>query len=98
MSTNTAETLPKNLPGVVCPQWVRCGRANCRCARGQLHGPYHYRFWREGGRLRKQYVKPADLERVREACQARRREKDSLRSAWAQWRRILALLQEVEQR
>jgi transcriptional regulator with XRE-family HTH domain len=28
-----------------------------------LHGPYHYRFWREGGRLRKQYVKPAELAR-----------------------------------
>ena len=44
------ETLPKTLPGAVCAQWVRCCRPNCRCARGHLHGPYFYRFWREGAR------------------------------------------------
>ena len=21
---------------------IRCGKQNCRCRRGQLHGPYHY--------------------------------------------------------
>ena len=57
------EALPKTLPGVVCQQWVRCGRPGCRCARGQLHGPYAYHFARENGRLRKRYVGPADLER-----------------------------------
>ena len=57
--------LPKTLAGIVCQQWVRCGRTRCRCGRGELHGPYHYRFWREGGRLRKAYVRPAELEQVR---------------------------------
>jgi len=36
--------------------------------RGDLHGPYLYRMWREGGRLRKQYVKPAQADQVRQAC------------------------------
>ncbi len=35
---------------------------------GALHGPYFYRFWREGGRLRKAYVKPADVTMVWAAC------------------------------
>lgn len=42
--------------GAICAQWKRCGRPNCRCASGQLHGPYYYRFYREGGRLRKEYL------------------------------------------
>jgi uncharacterized protein DUF6788 len=50
--------------GVVRLEWVRCGRDNCRCARGELHGPYYFRYWREGtlGRrkLRKEYIKRQD--------------------------------------
>lgn len=43
--------------GSICEQYVRCGRANCRCARGELHGPYYYRFYRENGQLKKEYLK-----------------------------------------
>jgi hypothetical protein len=61
------ESLPKTLPGVVCRQMVKCGKPNCRCARGILHQTY-YRFWREQGKLKKTYVRCADLEATREAC------------------------------
>ena len=57
------------LPGEVCEQYVRCGKANCRCNNGHPHGPYHYRVWREGTRVFKQYVKPVELELTRERCQ-----------------------------
>src|SRR5437764_14682289 len=65
----TGDPLPKigPLPGVLLANGVRCGKPSCRCARGELHGPYLYRRWREGGRQRRQYVRPADLERVRAA-------------------------------
>lgn len=64
-------TIPAKLPGTLISQYVKCGKPNCKCARGALHGPYWYRFWREDGyRLRKQYVRLADLEQVRAACQA----------------------------
>lgn len=36
---------------------VRCGKENCWCFAGGGHGPYTYKYWREGGRLRKAYVK-----------------------------------------
>jgi hypothetical protein len=74
---NLSEILePKSLPdtaplkGAICAQYVRCGNPRCRCRRGELHGPYHYRLWREGGRVRKAYVKPSELESVRAACAA----------------------------
>lgn len=35
---------------------VRCGKKNCRCSRGELHGPYWYAYWTEGGKTRSQYV------------------------------------------
>jgi hypothetical protein len=98
MHAESAQTLPKTLPGVIRLQWVRCGKPGCRCAAGQLHGPYPYRFWREGARLRKAYVRPADLEQVRAACQARASLREQLRDGWRQWRRIRDLLREVERR
>lgn len=35
---------------------VRCGKPTCRCAAGQLHGPYWYRYYRRGRRLVSEYV------------------------------------------
>jgi hypothetical protein len=98
MGRNSRDPLPKlPLPGVVRPQWVCCGRQSCRCARGELHGPYHYRFWREGGRLRKAYVRPAQLEEVRARCEARRQRRRQLRAGWDTWRALRAAVRELEQ-
>ena len=90
----TPDPLPKTLPGVVCAQQVRCGKPGCRCARGPGHLAF-YRFWREGGRLRKAYVRRADLESVRAACDARRREHRELAEAWRRWRELAAVVREV---
>jgi hypothetical protein len=92
-----SKTLPKTLTGVVRPQWVSCGRPNCRCARGQLHGPYHYRFWRECGRLKKAYVRPADLEQVRARCEARRQVRRDLVAGWGIFRQLRTAVREMEE-
>jgi hypothetical protein len=79
-----SKVIPDKLPGSVQPQYVRCGNPDCRCARGELHGPYWYRFWRDqNGRLRKEYVRLADLEAVRAACAAMRAEARWARAAVA---------------
>ncbi len=100
MTTEPAETLPKMLPGAVCAQWKRCGKPGCRCARGALHGPYFYRFWREDGRLRKVYVRPTDVEEVMAACAAERELLRAGRIARAldreDWCRLVARIREVE--
>jgi hypothetical protein len=93
-TSKTPEPLPKTLPGVVCAQRVRCGKPGCRCAHGQGHLAF-YRFWREGGRLRKRYVRRADLVAVWAACDARRRERRELAGAWQQWRKLVAVVREV---
>lgn len=35
---------------------VRCGKKNCHCVEGKLHGPYWYAYWTEGGKTRSQYI------------------------------------------
>lgn len=35
---------------------VRCGKKNCHCAEGKLHGPYWYAYWTKDGRTKSQYV------------------------------------------
>lgn len=60
-------------------EWVRCGRKGCRCAEGQKHGPYVYKYWKEKGRTRKAYVGKAG---VGAAAQAARGPRDGKPAAW----------------
>ncbi len=88
------------LAGAVIAQYVRCGKAGCRCARGELHGPYWYRKWREGSRQHKTYVPRVDLAAVRAACDEERQFLRLGRLARAlgqqDWRRLIAILREIE--
>ncbi len=77
VSLPSAPLLP--LEGEVCAQFIRCGKSGCRCQSGHLHGPYHYRIWREGAHVRKVYVKAGELEAVRAACEAHKTLSRSLR-------------------
>ena len=58
------------IAGSLQEQRRRCGKEGCRCARGELHGPYLYLSLRVGRRTRMLYV-PAELaEGVRGAVSA----------------------------
>jgi hypothetical protein len=96
METNSAKTLPKMLPGVVCWQWVRCGRPGCRCARGNLHGPYPYRFFREGSKLCKAYIPKALVPQVTEACEARREFRREIKASLQEWRELTEQIRKAE--
>ena len=91
------KALPKMLAGAVCRQWVKCGKSNCRCAHGQPHGPYHYRFFRQGGKLRKRYVNPANVNKVRAQCETRRQHRRQLSASHDEWRRLAGAVRQVEQ-
>lgn len=58
------------LPGAVYTFHTRCGKPACRCNVGHLHGPYFVRRWSQDGHEHKAYVRPEDVERVRDACAA----------------------------
>ena len=65
------------------PTSVRCGKPNCRCTRGDPHGPYWVLRWREGATHRRRYVRPADLAAVRAEVERRRRQRALERFALA---------------
>ena len=94
-----AKALPKDGVGSVTAQYVRCGTPGCRCESGTLHGPYFYLFWREGGRLRKRYLRPDEVDAVRAACDERRGRDARRRAAIAAgrelWRALTARVKEV---
>jgi hypothetical protein len=35
---------------------IRCGKENCKCAEGKLHGPYWYAYWTKNGKTKSQYI------------------------------------------
>ena len=76
MSPKTAVT-PQ--PGSVQAEYKRCGKPACRCARGDLHGPYYRQYWRVRGRRVRRYVRLADFEDVAAGCAARREREYSRR-------------------
>ena len=98
---------PTPLPGEICEQYIRCGKAGCCCEQGKRHGPYYYRIWREGERVHKVYVKRSDLEAVQEACVAYRECQQILRTTRSrremltqsisrQWRQTKQLMRTVK--
>jgi len=57
------------IAGSVVDQGRRCGKEGCRCASGELHGPYTYVVLaRAGGRARTVYVPAAAAEAVRQGA------------------------------
>ncbi len=51
------EPLPTDRHVTYLFQRRRCGRADCRCALGEQHGPYWYAYFRDDtGKLRSRYV------------------------------------------
>ena len=53
------------LAGSLVEQTRRCGKAGCRCAEGEPHGPYVYFALKTAGRGRLRYVPAALVEVVR---------------------------------
>ena len=77
-----------DLRGSLIAEKKRCGKPNCRCARGELHGPYYYRRWRDAsGRQRKEYVPREQAKRVRATLERARGS-----NVWARLRELRKLL------
>ena len=97
MKREKTNPLPKMIQGVVCGQWVRVAGPIAVVPKGRLHGPYPYLFWRERGKLRKRYVKPADVDLVRAASEARRQHRHQLSVARDQWLQMASIIRQAEQ-
>lgn len=52
------ETVEETSGGTVVKKKVSCGKDNCKCQDGELHGPYKYVVQRQGGTLHWEYKGP----------------------------------------
>jgi hypothetical protein len=100
-STGSNDTKIKNensaikmLPGFVSKVRVRCGKTNCRCARGDLHIAHYHVTYNCGLRLRK-YVRRDKVAEVRDACKAHRQLQTQLRAGRKRYREMLAQAREL---
>jgi Family of unknown function (DUF6788) len=67
------------IAGSVVDQGRRCGKEGCRCATGELHGPYTYVVLpRAGGHTRTVYVPAAAADAVRQGAAVSSRVRDAL--------------------
>jgi Family of unknown function (DUF6788) len=80
------------LNGAVCASYARCGKPNCKCARGELHGPYFHRYQWHDGRVIKEYIPLARVEEVRAACARYRELQADIRANNQHLKLMLALL------
>jgi hypothetical protein len=81
----------------VCAQYVKCGKPNCKCALGQSHGPYFAAFWKENGRIRKRYIRLADVEQMRELSEQPRLLLREIAENDAKLRQLKAFVREHEE-
>ncbi len=56
---------PRNMiEGSIYTVYKKCGNKNCRCARGELHGPFNYLSRRIDGKTKLTFVRRADQDDV----------------------------------
>ena len=71
----------KMLEGSLIERRISCGKKTCRCADGNLHGPYYYLSRKVRGKTRMIYLKDKDLI---QAARAHR----TFQKALTRWREV----------
>ncbi len=82
------------LNGHIQKRHVRCGKPNCKCAKGEPHTAY-YHVWHEDGRRFQRYVRRVQVENVRNACDLHRELQTKLRAGRAEHKQILFRAREL---
>jgi hypothetical protein len=70
--TRNQKSAIKILPGHVARVRIRCGKPNCKCARGERHIAFYYVTYADGLRSRR-YVRKSEVSQVKLACRAHRK-------------------------
>lgn len=101
-SREVAHKIAEHPHSAVAVFFTRCGRNNCKCARGKehWHGPYGYVRQRKNGRRSKQYVRAADIDTATLAYQSRKLQERDQRAfteaSTESWRSLRDFSREVE--
>ncbi|KXA91087.1 hypothetical protein AKJ57_02575 [candidate division MSBL1 archaeon SCGC-AAA259A05] len=67
-------------PGAIQTKWLTCGNPNCKCKRGEKHGPYYYLAYRDRktGRTTTVYIPEEKVPELKERIENFKALKDDL--------------------
>jgi hypothetical protein len=93
------EVSPKIVPlaGTLEYKRIKCGRANCKCARGELHGEYAYLRVQQNRRRSRRYVKKGDVPKVLAGLEAHRKQKAQKRAERQEFHNLLREMKQESQ-
>lgn len=93
-NANPATKMSDLLNGHIQRRRVRCGKKNCKCARGEKHTAF-YHVWHCGGFRFQKYVRRSQVENVRQACQAYRDLQIKLRCGRIEHKLMMARFRQI---
>ncbi len=93
-SLNPATKMNELENGHIQKRRVRCGKPNCKCARGDFHTAF-YHVWHEGGRRFQQYARRSQVDKIRVACDSNRALQANLRFGRAEYKQMIARMREL---
>lgn len=86
----------KMLKGSVVKKYKACGKGDCKCTRGELHGPFHYLTYKEDGKTKMIFLRQSQWEKainLNESYRLWRRKRADISKLG---KRILTLLDSIE--
>ncbi len=93
-SLNPATKMNELENGHIQKRRVRCGKPNCKCARGDFHTAF-YHVWHKGGRRFQRYVRRSQVKNMRNACELNRNLQSKLRFGRAEYKQMIARIREL---
>jgi hypothetical protein len=93
-NVNPATKMNDLLNGHIQKRRVKCGKPNCKCAKGEPHTAY-YRVWHTDGKRYQRFVRQSEVENVRRACESHRQLQIKLRQGRAEHKKLLVRIREL---
>src|SRR5688500_10562252 len=92
--TKVENLATKILPGHIEKRRVRCGKPNCKCAKGKSHTAFYHVWYSDGQRFRK-YIRRAKVETTRQSCESHRQLQAGLRIGRVEYKRMIRQFREI---
>lgn len=86
----------KMLSGSVVKKYKACGKGDCKCTRGELHGPFYYLTYKEEGKTKMIFLRKIQWEEAIKLNDNYRRWRKSRAEVSKIGKKILKLLDKIE--
>ena len=96
MEMLTVLSRKKMLKGSVVKKYKACGKAGCKCTKGELHGPFHYLTYKEDKKTKMIFLRQAQWERAIKLNDNYKLWRKSRADISKKGKKILALLDSIE--